>query len=67
MRKVHIALIGFDRARILKPIQMNPPNKLYIFYDNKNDKYGKISRDCSKFINDKVKPIIETECIGINQ
>jgi len=66
MRKVQIALIGFDHDRILKPIQMNPPNKLYIFYDNKNDEYGKISRECSETINNTVKQIIETECVGIN-
>jgi hypothetical protein len=66
MRKVQIALVGFNRDRILEPIKMNPPNKLYIFYDKKDDEYGKISRNCSKIINDTVEKIIETECIGIN-
>ena len=66
MRKVHVALIGFDRDRILKPIQMDPPNKLYLFFDNKEDEYGQMSKKCSEIINDTVKPIIETELIGIN-
>jgi len=66
MRKVHIALVGFDHDRVLKPIQMDPPNKLYLFYDDKKDEYGAFSEKCAHVIGDKVKQIIETSFIGIN-
>lgn len=66
MRKVHIALVGFDHDRVLKPIQMDPPNKLYLFYDDKKDEYGAFSKKCAHVIGDKVKQIIETSFIGIN-
>lgn len=66
MRKVHIALVGFDYDRVLKPIQTDPPNKLYLFYDHKKDEKGEFSKKCADAIGDTVKQIIDTSFIGIN-
>lgn len=66
LRRIQIALVGFDYDRILKPIVDVPPNKLYIFYDNKKDDYGRLSKRFATQVNRKVEGIIQTEMIGFN-
>jgi hypothetical protein len=65
-RRIQIALVGFDFERIIKPIQNSPPDKLYLFYDNKKDSYGKLSKKFASQIEKEVGNVIKTEMVGFN-
>ena len=65
-RRIHIALVGFDYDRIIKPIKDHPPNKIYLFYDNKKDDYGKLSKKFAMQLKGNVSDVISCELIGFN-
>jgi len=65
-RRIQIALVGFDYDRILKPIKDQPPNKVYLLYDNKKDDYGKLSKKFAMQLKKNIEGVINCEMKGFN-